>query len=82
MADYPERDALHDAIQANARHVQDVSGGAILTSWVVIAEWMDNDGERYLSHCRAPSTTSWTAHGMMHDVLHGEWPGRQEQPGT
>jgi hypothetical protein len=45
---------------------------------VVLAEWMDKDGERYLSHCRSASTTAWTARGMMHDVLHGDWSGREE----
>lgn len=66
----PERDAIHDAIAANSGHVQDASGGAILTGWVVISEWMDKDGGRYLAHCRAASTTAWTARGMMHDVLY------------
>jgi hypothetical protein len=70
----PEREALHEAIQANAGYVQDVSGGAILTGWLVISEWTDKDGERYLGHCRAASTPAWTARGMMHDVLFGEWP--------
>jgi hypothetical protein len=69
----PEREAIHEAIQVNAGHVQDASGGAILTGWVVLAEWMDKDGDRYLSHCRAPSTSAWTARGMAHDYIYGEW---------
>jgi hypothetical protein len=74
----PQRDALDEAIQANAADVHDASGGAILTGWIVIAEWMDKDGERWLSQCRSASTPSWTARGMMHEVLHGEWPEREE----
>lgn len=74
----PERDAIHEAIQANQGHVKDASGGAILTGWVVVAEWMDKDGDRWLSKCRAATTTAWTADGMMHDGLHRDWPAREE----
>jgi hypothetical protein len=74
----PERERIHEAIASNAAHVQDASGGAILTGWIVISEWMDKDGERYLGHCRAASTSAWTARGMMHDVLFGNWPDGSE----
>lgn len=73
----PELDALHDAIAANASPVMEASGGAILTGWVVLAEWMDKDGERYLSSCRAESTSPWAARGMMHDMLHPRGDGGQ-----
>jgi hypothetical protein len=66
----PERNALHEAIAVNASHVQEESGGAILTGWVVISEWMDKDGERYLAFCRAASTSAWGARGMAADFIH------------
>lgn len=66
----PERDALHAAISANSAHVQEDSGGAVLTGWVVLSEWMDKDGAKYLAWCRAPGTAAWAARGMMHDILY------------
>lgn len=69
-----ERSRLHDAIAEYTPDITEATGGAVLTGWVVIAEWMDADGKRYLSNCIAENTTPWTARGMMHDVLFGgEW---------
>lgn len=65
-----KRDAIHDAIQANAPHGLD----AILTGWALVTEWMDHDGERWLSKAHAAATTSWAADGMHHHALHGDWP--------
>lgn len=67
----PGRDAIHDAIQANARLGKE--DGAILTGWVLVAEWMDPQGERWLSRGHAASTTQWSANGMSHEALYGDW---------
>jgi hypothetical protein len=67
----PKRDAIHEAIQQNARTAED---GAVLTGWVLIAEWMDEDGERWLSKGHAAHTAHWSAKGMLHEALFGEWP--------
>lgn len=74
MGTETDREAIHEAIAANSGHAQDATGGAVLTGWLTVAEWMDKDGTRYLSHCRAASTTPWGARGMMHEVLYGDWP--------
>lgn len=66
------RDAIHDAIQANARMGQE--DGAILTGWVLVAEWMTPDGDRWLSKGHAASVTAWSADGMYHEALYGKWP--------
>ena len=66
----PERDAIHEAIQRNMQRGRD----AVLTGWALVAEWIDHDGERWLSQGRAASTPQWTARGMFHEVLYGEWP--------
>jgi hypothetical protein len=68
----PKRDRVHEAIQA-VRSVED----GLLTGWVVVAEWMDESGERWLSKTHATGTASWAAKGMMHEALFGDWP---EQP--
>lgn len=66
----PARDAIHDAIQQHAP----IGSEAVLTGWVMVAEWIDHQGERWLSKAHAESTTSWSAKGMHHEALHGQWP--------
>jgi len=68
----PERDAIHAAIQASG---PEFGGGyAVLTGWALVAEWMDERGERWLSKGHAAGTALWAAKGMMHEALHGDWP--------
>jgi hypothetical protein len=74
----PHREAIHDAIQQNAR--MGAEDGAVLTGWALVAEWMDADGERWLTKGHAAHTTSWGANGMYHEALFGEWPGSGEEP--
>ena len=66
----PAREAIHAAIQENAPRGE----GAILTGWALVAEWIDRDGERWLSRAHAPSTASWAARGMHHEAIYGAWP--------
>ena len=66
----PARGAIHEAIQRNAPKGAD----ALLTGWALVAEWVDDDGERWLSKAHAAGTSAWTAKGMYHDALFGEWP--------
>jgi hypothetical protein len=70
------RGAIHEAIQANARLGRD--DGAILTGWVLVAEWLTPDGDRWLSRGWAEGTTNWAAKGMHHEALHGDWPKEPE----
>ena len=70
----PGRDAIHEALQEHMPRGQD----AVLTGWVVVAEWIDHDGERWLSKGHAASTSAWTAAGMLHEALHGKWPEDEE----
>jgi len=79
MADDTAREAIHDAIQQHARIAREE--GAILTGWVVVAEWMDPAGERWLSKAHAASTTSWAAKGMHHEALNGDWPDGGDDAG-
>jgi hypothetical protein len=66
----PAREAVHAAIQEHLPRGAD----AVLTGWVLVAEWMDHSGERWLSKGHAASTPAWAANGMHHEALFGAWP--------
>jgi hypothetical protein len=68
----PKRDAIHDAIQASGPEFDD--GHAVLTGWALVSEWMDEKGERWLSKSHAAGTAAWSANGMIHEALYGDWP--------
>lgn len=71
----PAREAIHEALQKNLPRGED----AILTGWVLVAEWIDHDGEQWLSKGHAAGTAPWTAAGMLHEALHGtNWPREGE----
>ena len=48
--------------------------GSVLTGWVVVQEWMNPAGEKFLTRGWDPVLTLWSAKGMMHEVLYGDWP--------
>lgn len=78
----PRRDALHAFLQEqgpppDGDSGEDVIGTAVLTGWVVVEEWMDSDGDRWLTRGYAASKAKWEADGMIHETLYGDWPGRQ-----
>lgn len=50
-----------------------IRGQAICTGWVLVSEWMDETGERWLSRGWAPSKAKWEADGMLHESLYGDW---------
>lgn len=72
----PARQAVHDAIQ---QHGAQSHAGALLTGWALVAEWMDPEGERWLSKAHSPSTSHWAANGMHHEVLYGDWPDPDDE---
>lgn len=74
----PVRDAIHDAIQEH----MPMGREAVLTGWVIVAEWMDHDGERWLTKGSAAATTGWAGNGMHHEALHGEWPDEESDGST
>lgn len=61
-------DRVHAALQALPPTDADVSGH-VLTGWVAVTEWMDADGDRWLTFGRCPSTTSWAGRGMLAAAL-------------
>jgi hypothetical protein len=68
------RDAIHAAIQEHAPRGED----AVLTGWALVAEWMDHEGERWLTKAHAAATAQWAARGMHHEAIYGGWPERGE----
>jgi hypothetical protein len=68
-----ERDAVREAIsEAIQRHIPK-GRDALLTGWTLVAEWVDHDGDRWLTREQAASTTQWSARGMHHEALNGDW---------
>lgn len=67
-----QRDAIHAALQENSTH--HTAEGALLTGWVVVTEWMDGNGEKWLAKSHSPNVANWVAAGYHHEALYGDWP--------
>lgn len=74
----PRRDALNDFLQQQGPPRdgggEEIDGATVLTGWVVVLEWMDEQGTRWLSRGWAASKANWEADGMLHEALYGDWP--------
>ena len=46
--------------------------------WVLVTEWMDGEGERWLNriagNAGGDNMVHWTANGLLHEALYGDWP--------
>lgn len=67
----PKRDAIHAALQEQGC---DSKPGALLTGWGVVAQWVDPDGETWLTRAHSATLPSWAAKGLWHEALYGDWP--------
>lgn len=45
--------------------------GAVLTGWVLVAEWMMPDDTKHLTRLSSKPITTWGAAGMLHEALYG-----------
>ncbi|HVM07197.1 MAG TPA: hypothetical protein VM345_01940 [Acidimicrobiales bacterium] len=45
----------------------------VLTGWVVVVEFMDDTGDRWLTRLDAKNMTVWGREGMLHNALLGDW---------
>lgn len=70
----PRRDALHDFLQNQGPPGEEIHQGSLLTGWVLVTAWVDDDGDHWLVKAHAAEIQAWTARGMLHEVLEGEWP--------
>lgn len=71
---FPWRRPIHEALEGLLAEHSPESGG-ILTGWVLVAETVDADGERWLHRLDGPDTiTAWAREGMLHNALNsGSW---------
>ncbi len=72
----PPRKTLHEAIQATADTSEDLSGG-VLVGWVMVCEWVDGEGNRWLSDLEGSdggdaALTTWQRQGYLFNALHDE----------
>lgn len=67
----PRRDALTDFLQDQGP--PDFDRPAVLTGWVIVADWMDDEGERWLTRGYSSSLAKWHAFGLLHEALFGNW---------
>lgn len=76
MAD--SSDARRDQIHATIQELgpADIEKQAVLVGWVIVCDWMDEDGDRWLSKAHSASVPEWSANGMHHEALYGDWPAR------
>jgi hypothetical protein len=70
---------MHAALQSISQ--DEMPAGAVLTGWVLVSEWMDTDGERWLTKGHSASKAEWEAAGMHHEALYGDWPGTDDASG-
>lgn len=70
----PRRDALHHFLQEQGP--AEIDKQAVLVGWVVVQDWMDEDGDRWLTRAHSASIPTWVAAGLHHEALNGNWPDR------
>lgn len=66
------RDEIHAKIQELGPSGMEKK--AVLVGWAIVCDWMDEDGERWVSKAHSASIPSWSADGMHHEALYGNWP--------
>lgn len=64
--------SLHRALEkVLAEHSPDFDErAAVLTGYVVVTEWSDEKGERWLAATETPGMPTWQARGMLHERLY------------
>jgi len=75
----PLRDRIHEVLQEVGGMNGTDDRAALLTGWVVVTEWIDEDGETWLSKSHSASVSHWAANGMHHEALYGDWPSADEE---
>lgn len=66
------RDNIHRALESNSEVPE-----AVLTQWVVVAEWLDIESNRWLTRIDGSadlrSLSAWQREGLLHNALHTDW---------
>lgn len=76
------RKRLHDSIQGTNDQDDEVQG-AVLIGFVVVGEWMDSEGGRWLTRMDGTNggeaaLTTWQSQGYLHNALN-DWPTDYDQ---
>jgi hypothetical protein len=67
------RQATEDALRAHAPEDR------ILVGWVVVCDWADGDGDRWLEVAHSEGMPTWQRDGMLYQTMHdNQWPVRDE----
>jgi hypothetical protein len=48
--------------------------GVTLGGWVVMAEWVEPDGQKFLTRLVSDGTSPWQVKGYLHEGLFSRWP--------
>lgn len=62
--------ALRDAIANLGQFLHDE--GSMLTTWHLVCEWMDADGDYWLTSHTDAGTPPWRVNGLLNAVLSGD----------
>jgi hypothetical protein len=77
------RSEIRNVIQALAGEGA-ATDGAIVTGWVIVVEWMDPDGGKWLSRFNGDGAdlplVAWQMEGMLHNALHESWDDDEAEP--
>jgi hypothetical protein len=52
--------------------------GVALGAWVLMAEWVEADGQKLLTRLVSNRTSAWQVKGFLHEGLYTEWPADAE----
>jgi hypothetical protein len=52
--------------------------GLALGGWVLMAEWVEPDGQKLLTRLASGRTSAWQVKGLLHEGLYTEWPADLE----
>ena len=71
------RDRIHALLQ-ELGPPDDEQAGGLLIGWVLVMEWVDTNGEKWLSRGHSAEISTWHASGLYHEALYGNWPAPPE----
>ena len=67
-------------ISAEQRHIDDCVGlvppkpGLVLGGWILMAEWVEEDGQTLLARIVSDKSSAWQVKGYLHEGLYTNWP--------
>lgn len=62
------QERLHRVI-SKTNDAQDAVEGAVLRNWVVVADWVGVDGQKWLTHTSSENASAWESVGLLQTAL-------------